>query len=47
VWTPPAEAVESTTDYSVYILFGVSVIGLIAAGVAGVLRRKKDDDTDE
>ena len=44
----PVGIVESTSDYSAYILMGVSVIGLISVLIAGVIKKKQDrDDTDD
>jgi len=43
----PAGALENTSDYSAYILVGISVAGLLAAGIAGVIKRKRDEDDND
>lgn len=44
----PASTVENTDDYSAYIIFGVSVAGLLAAGIAAVIKKIRDkNDKDD
>jgi len=40
----PVNAVENTDDYSAYINFGISITGLLVAGIAAVKKRVCDRD---
>jgi len=44
----PVGIVDNANDYSAYILVGISIIGLIAAGIASVIKKNQDkDDKDD
>lgn len=43
----PASIAEDTDDYAAYILVGISAIGLLAAGIAAVIKKKRDKDDEE
>ena len=43
----PVDITESTSSYAAYILMGVSLAGLLAIGVASLVKKKRDKENND